>query len=208
MKQIAAALVTALAFVAPPALAQQLSLEELRAKVDQEMSKDDEIIAMLSSEDPARSQATMRVMLDSGDPEMTRIALENGIHSTDAVVRTLAVKGFLASEPLIEMHIDASDEDQNELSYVLGDLQVAANADQQAVWIGQLEEGAADGTCYPAERWPGDCLFRAVGGTLQIFGTDKRWHDLYLTDAGSLQSSMVLSRANTAIRVTATIPVR
>lgn len=192
--------------------AQGMTMEQLRAAVDKELSKDDELVAMLSDPDPKRAQATMTVMLDSGDPDMRRIALENGIYSSDPNVRGMAVKAFLDSEPLIEVQIDGSKAKQEDFRYIVGrELGLVPNDEAQTIWIGKFEGRAADGTCYSFEGWTSgsSCLFRAVGGALQLRSIDGRWYEVNLTDDGRLQAVVNISYSNVnANPVTLSIPIR
>ena len=161
---------------------------------------------MLSSDDPKRAEATFKVMLESGDPEMRRIALENGIHSTNPVVRSMAVRAFLESEPVLELRIDGGATKREELQKVLDYyLKVLLDEKMQAVWIGTLGKGESDGTCYPASGGPGGCMLRVVGGTMQLRSTDGRWSELTLTDTGALQTVVQLRDVGA---VTLTIPIR
>ncbi|MEQ5870366.1 hypothetical protein J4E08_10710 [Sagittula sp. NFXS13] len=192
--------------------AQGMTMEQLRAAVDKELSKDDELVAMLSDPDPKRAQATMKVMLDSGDPDMRRVALENGIYSSDPNVRGIAVKAFLDSEPLIEVQIDGSKAKQEDFRRIVSrKLGLVPNDDAQTIWIGKFSERAADGTCYSFEGWPsqGGCLFRAVGGTLQLQSIGANWYEVNLTDDGRLQAVVEIRESTkTASPVTLSIPIR
>ncbi|MBN9890574.1 hypothetical protein [Salipiger abyssi] len=192
--------------------AQGMTMEQLRAAVDKELSKDDELVAMLSDPDPKRAQATMKVMLDSGDPDMQRIALENGIYSADPNVRGMAVKAFLDSEPLIEVQIDGSKAKTEDFrSVVKGSLGLVPNDDAQTIWIGKFQRRAADGTCYAFEHWPSgdECLFRAVGGALQLKSSDRNWYEMNLTDDGRLQAVVGAEYAGTSTRpIILSIPIR
>lgn len=89
------------------ASAQSLSVEEIRAKVDQSLRDLGSYQELLADPDPARSSAAMKVMLELGDAELQRIALDYGLYSPNPAVRRKALEGFFASEPRIEVFVGA-----------------------------------------------------------------------------------------------------
>lgn len=188
-----------------------LTLDQLKARIDAEMSKGDEYAQLLNDPDPARAQAAMRVMLESGDPEMRRIALQYGVFSPDPVVRGEAVQAFFEGKPVVQVHMDGARAEADTLQRVLDfRLGVALNPEAEGVWMGKLTEIAPDGTCYKVTGWPPGCLFRAVGGTLQLQSTDARWYEVKMTDDGHLRSVVTLkgNGNDSAGPVTLSIPVR
>ncbi|WP_018632748.1 hypothetical protein [Neomegalonema perideroedes] len=87
------------------ASAQSLTVEEIRAKVDQSLRDLGSYQELLADPDPARSSAAMKVMLESGDAELQKIALDYGLYSPNPAVRRKALEGFFASEPRIEVFV-------------------------------------------------------------------------------------------------------
>ena len=86
-----------------PALAQRPSLEEMRARMEQEVSEIGAYRDLLADPDPTRSLAAMKTMLESGDPELQAVALEYGLFSPSPIVRRRALEGFLASGPVLDV---------------------------------------------------------------------------------------------------------
>ncbi len=92
-----------------PVLAQSLSVEEILAKVDQNLRDLSGYQQLLADPDPARSSAAMRVMLESGDPELQKIALDYGLYSPNPAVKRKALEGFFATEPRVEVFVSGGD---------------------------------------------------------------------------------------------------
>ncbi|MFX0547429.1 HEAT repeat domain-containing protein [Roseovarius sp. S1116L3] len=88
--------------------AQTVSLDELKAQVEQKVSSQDEFRTLLSDPDPARSIAAMELMMASGDPGLERMAREFGVFSSDPVVRRLAIEAWLKSSPVLNITYDGS----------------------------------------------------------------------------------------------------
>ncbi|WP_018632747.1 hypothetical protein [Neomegalonema perideroedes] len=89
--------------LAGPAPAQRPSLEEMRARMDQEVSEIGVYRELLADPDPTRSLAAMKAMLESGDLELQAIALEYGLFSPSPIVRRRALESFLASKPVLDV---------------------------------------------------------------------------------------------------------
>lgn len=105
MRAIALVL-SALAFVGmacAPLRAQTLSAEDILAKVDEKVSAVGAYQVLLNDPDPTRSMAAMEVMLGSGDPGLVRLALDFGLYSPNTVVQRMALEGFFASGPLLNI---------------------------------------------------------------------------------------------------------
>ncbi|WP_281968343.1 HEAT repeat domain-containing protein [Roseovarius nanhaiticus] len=88
--------------------AQTISLDELKAQIEQKVSSEDEFRTLLNDPDPARSIAAMELMMASGDPGLERMAREFGVFSSDPVVRRLAIEAWLKSGPVLNITYDGS----------------------------------------------------------------------------------------------------
>ncbi len=89
------------------AAAQSLTVEEIRARVDQNLRDLSAYHELLADPDPARSSAAMKVMLESGDVDLQKIALDYGLYSPNPAVKRKALEGFFASEPRVEVFVNA-----------------------------------------------------------------------------------------------------
>ena len=120
--------------VATGAPAQTISPEEIAAMVEDKVATINPYQELLNNPDPARSLAAMQIMLESGDAELVRLALEFGILSPSSAVRRTAFESYLTSQPVFSITIDGKGIKDN--SYV---------SRIRSVWNGTLD---ADGTGY------------------------------------------------------------
>lgn len=102
---ILACILAAIPFAAP---AQTMTVEELRALVDERVAGVDGYRALLDDPDPARSMAAMEIMLGSDDLALKRMALDQGLYSPNPVVRRMALEAFFNSGPTLAVTFDAT----------------------------------------------------------------------------------------------------
>lgn len=100
--------VAAIMAFAAPVQAQSLSPDEIRRMVDERIDKLNPYQALLNDPDPARSLAAMQIMLESGDKELVRMALEFGILSPNPTVKRTAFEGWLTNAPILSIRFDGS----------------------------------------------------------------------------------------------------
>lgn len=186
--------------------AQSLSVDDLKAKIDAEMNKSNEYAELLNDPDPARAQMAMKMMLESGDPALVKIALEYGLYSPDASVRGQAVKAFFDSFPTVEILIDASS--VRELGNIPRDIShkynSGLNAENKAIIIRSIIGYDEKANCYTAEyEHSGDigCYFRIFDGQFQFYSINRNWFQMSLTDAGVLVSDANIDRKTVRVEV-------
>ncbi|MEM9013358.1 MAG: hypothetical protein AAGE18_19225 [Pseudomonadota bacterium] len=107
MKRVCVA-ATLAACLTGPAMAQSLTVEDLRRQVDERVSERDSFQSLLSDPDPARSIAAMQIMMSSGDPDLMRMAREYGLYADAPQVRRAALDAYFSSGPVLEIWYDAS----------------------------------------------------------------------------------------------------
>lgn len=103
------AIVAALSIVGTAAHAQDtLTADQLRAMVDERIAAQNPFEELLNDPDSERSIAAMEIMLESGNPTLTRMALEFGLLSTNPTVRRIAVEAYMRSKPVLTLAFDGS----------------------------------------------------------------------------------------------------
>lgn len=105
---VLAAIMVASSLFGAAATAQSLSPEEIKAMIDQRVSALNPYQELLNDPDPARSLSAMQIMLESGDKDLTRMALEFGLLSPNPAVKRAAFESYLMSGPIISIRFDGS----------------------------------------------------------------------------------------------------
>ena len=98
-------------------MSQALTPEELRALVDERASAADPFQELLNDPDPRRSLAAMELMLESGEPDLVRMAVDFGLLSALPEVRRTAVIGVLKTRPTLFLTLESSERPSNFESY-------------------------------------------------------------------------------------------
>lgn len=106
-RMFAIAAITA-AFLCGPAFSQSLSPEDIKNLIDEKANNLNPYEELLNDPDPLRSLSAMQIMLESGDPDLTRMALEYGLLSNNANVRQQAFESFLKTGPLLAIRFDGT----------------------------------------------------------------------------------------------------
>lgn len=97
--------------------AQALTPEELRAMVDERAANADPFQALLNDPDPVRSLAALELMVESGEPNLMRMAVNFGLQSALPEIRRAAVIGFLKTRPTLQVRLDASGNQDKDFEY-------------------------------------------------------------------------------------------
>ena len=109
MKNALSVLVTLGLLGLPSSLhAQSLSAADIASMVDERMGGVDEYAAVLDDPDPERSLAAMQIMIGINDAQISRMALQHGLTSTNSAVRRAALQAYLDSSPNLEFYFDGS----------------------------------------------------------------------------------------------------
>jgi hypothetical protein len=201
-----------ISLLASVASGQALSVEDLEAQIDAELSKGNEYVELLNDPDPARALKAMELMLDSGDEVLVNVALGYGIYSPDQNVRNLAIKSFLETSPRLEIQFDGKKADRADLEIVMNNRYgLSPNEDGYAVTTLDIEGYNSDANCYFIKNHIANskCLMKIVGEVVQYRSTDGRWYEMQFLDAGALTAATIQKgSANTDVAVTVTIPLR
>ena len=184
--------------------AQTLSAADIKAQVDQKVAGLNEYQMLLNDPDPQRAMAAMRIMLDSKDPDLVRMALSYGIFSPNPAVRRTALEAFLASGPALRVTVDGSGaNDPKDFAYFVKSL--GGTIDEKGMAFLSLLVGAFDAeqNCYLLADTKG-CVFRLsdAGQALMLWNT---WWSLELGADGHLVGTGDMRKGNTGIGIS--IPV-
>jgi hypothetical protein len=76
--------------------------------LDEEAATPNPYAALLNDPDPSRAIGAMRIMMESGDPELIDMAVEFGLLSADPAVQRAALESYLATGPMILIAFDGS----------------------------------------------------------------------------------------------------
>lgn len=197
------AIVAALgATFAGPSSGQSLSAADILGKVEQKTQATNEYQKLLNDPDPARSMAAMEVMLESGDTQLQRMALEFGIYSPNPVVKRLALEGHLKTQPVFSIVFDGSKLKANEIEQLknhVSGLGGSVNDGQKgfaSIKVGDFDAAEA---CYK-ESTHGKCLFRLDdrGQAIRILQT---WIPLAFNDNGELSGVGLLPYMETPVGI-------
>ncbi|MDJ1007376.1 MAG: hypothetical protein QNJ13_06070 [Paracoccaceae bacterium] len=138
----------ALCLVATPLAAQSLTPEELRALVDERVNAQNPFAELLNDPDPARSLAAMEIMLESGDRDLTRMALEFGLLSTNPTVRRTAVEAFLKSKPVLSLRFDGAAANERYFTQRMTGANATITAERIGFWRMQVGDYNPERGCY------------------------------------------------------------
>lgn len=197
--------------------AQSLSVADLQAQIDAELSKGSEYAELLNNPDPLRARKAMELMLGSGDDVLIKAALDYGIFSPDKEVRNTAIKAFLDGSPRLELQIDGKRADEEALHTVLNrNYGLVPNGDGYAVTSIDVSGYDSKANCYMAVQYHKlfgsgegrNCFLRIVGEVVQIRSTDRSWYEINFRDEGALQGTTLHEYNNTSAETTVTIPLR
>jgi hypothetical protein len=175
--------------LAGPASAQSLSVDDLRAQIDQKVGAQNEFQALLSDPDPARAMAAMEIMMGSGDAALMRMAVETGIFSSNPAVRATALKAFLGAKPSVTAFLTLGDAyDTSQRNWVNGQvarLGGSVTPEDVAFFSLRVGEFDAEQDCYMNADPRQGCLFRVTDQVVSFRIFDV-WNGLTLDEGGEL----------------------
>ena len=129
--------------------AQSLTPEELRAQIDQRVQTLNPYAELLNDPDPARSLAAMQIMMESGDPELERMAREFGLLSPNPQVQRAALEAFLATGPVFSVRFDGSSTRDDQFTNQLRNaFEATVGPDKIAYWKAMVGEFSPGDGCY------------------------------------------------------------
>lgn len=171
MKFFASALLFA-GLCSGPLMAQSLTVEELRAKIDQRVAAVNPYQELLADPDPARSMAAVEIMLESKDVVLERMAIEFGLLSSSPAVRRRALDAYLAAGPSLTMRLDGSKTESPSFAQLLrGSWRGSVDADGVAytTWkVGGFDESEG---CYLFEGYS-QCFVKVSANGVAISGSN------------------------------------
>jgi hypothetical protein len=180
---------------------QTISVEELKARIDQKVSGLNEYQQLLNDPDPDRARAAMQIMMESGDPELERMAREFGLFSTAPDVRRATLEAFFNGQPNVELWIDASDLDKklhasfaNQVRNNRGSITDGPKAFYN-IKVGELN---ADQNCWVYASAPQYCFVRLSENSVSV-NIFSKWQNLALDDSGVLKGQMDIPRVRGGI---------
>jgi hypothetical protein len=188
-KSILTSALTGAIVLGTQAAAQSLSIDDLRAQIDQKVGAQNEFQALLSDPDPARAMAAMEIMMASGDAALMRMAVETGVFSTNPAVRATALKAFLGAKPTVTAFLTLGDAyDTSQRNWVNGQVaRMGGSVTPENVAFFSLRVGDYDAEqdCYMNGDPRQGCLFRVNDQvvSLRIFDV---WNGFALDEAGEL----------------------
>lgn len=191
----------ALALCASSVFAQSLSPEDIERMLDEEAEVANPYAVLLNNPDPSRSLGAMRIMMESGDPQLVDLALEFGLLSSDAAVRRQAVEHYVATGPYLSLVFDASNVEDNDVFSTVRS-QLGGNFDADNLGYSTFKVGPYDpkqecyihdGQDYCAVRFNASGIFiqgRTVNAKVNI------------TETGQLVGQAELSRVDDLVPLT------
>ncbi len=183
----------------------QTSAGDIAALVDQKMDAIDEYSALLNDPDPERSLAAMQLMIGHDDQQVSRMALQHGLTSTSPAVRRAALKAYFDSGPVLNIFIDGSSLDRDNLVTYVN--QRGGTVDGDGTAFLSYKVGAFDDNdgCYDFHSNANYCLITLSEASVGI-GLWGRWAPLTLNAEGTLTGMVQVDRLTPSVPVS--IPVR
>lgn len=129
--------------------AQSLTPEEIQAQIDQRVQTLNPYAELLNDPDPARSLAAIQIMMESGDPDLERMAREFGLLSPSPQVQRAALEAFLATGPILSMRFDGSSvRDEDFVPRLRSRFEATVGPDKIAFWKAKVGEFDPAQGCY------------------------------------------------------------
>lgn len=163
--------------------AQALTAEEISRMLDEQAATPNPYAALLNDPDPQRSMGAMKIMMESGDPQLISLAKEFGLLSSNPRVQKEALGYYLATRPNLAVQFDLSKEDGVSSSF-LNAFRATENLQQQAFTTWRIGEYDNKQQCFV---WDGDddCMFKINANGVFIEGSHIK-AQLSITPEGAL----------------------
>lgn len=193
--------VTSAVFALPTlAFAQSLTPEEIEAMVNQRISDLNPYQALLNDPDPARSLAAMKIMLESGDDALERMALEYGLVSPNPTVKRTALEGFLTTNPILSIRFDGANvKDSSYPSVIKNSWNGTLTSDATGYWRIAVGGYLDDKRCFANTYRTSECFITVNSDG--IFLTPD-----YMNGRGTVSDSGALIGQATLARVEDVVP--
>ena len=127
---------------------QTLSPEQIAAMVDERVATLNPYQVLLNDPDPQRSLAAMEIMLESGNADLGRMALEYGLLSPSPTVRRTAVEAFLTTQPVLSMRFEGDPAWSNYQTVLRQTYSGTMTPDGTGFWRVPVGEYSAEEACF------------------------------------------------------------
>lgn len=173
--------------------------------VDERMGAIDAYSELLNDPDPDRALAAMQIMIGIDDPQISRMALMNGLTSTTPAVRRAALKGYFDSQPNLEVFLDGTGFDPAQFTQKVSNASGTVDGDGNGYLtyrVGAYDDGMG---CYVYHAWTNQCLVKLSESTVTIM-LWKRAAPFGLDETGTLKGDVLVGSLTPAAKTS--IPVR
>lgn len=192
------------AFFLGTGIAQAQTAAELLAKIDEKAGENAQFRDLLSHPDPERSREAMRLMAESGNPDLMRMALNAGLASADPVAQRITLQGFFASGPTLQVTFDGSSlESTKNFTSDIGRIKGTVTGNGIGFFTGKLGKYDEQQSCW---LWmsSNQCGVRLsdAGAALNLYG---KWASVQINESRALTGEHSLY--NTGVPVPFSIPV-
>lgn len=174
--------------LAGPAAA-QTSAADILAALETPTTELEQLTSILEGADESKALVAMRMMLASGDPGMTRLALRAGLTSTSGVMRGVALEAYMEGQPTLMAFAEHAAEEAPPYFSEWMDYVGSLSSDTTGVFpipVGPKVDGQA---CFSGAANPETCAIR-VGGTEVSFLIGSAWGTARLNENGELVGSI------------------
>lgn len=177
-----------LAIVLAAPAAAQTSAADILAALEKPTTELEQLTAILEGTDEEKALVAMRLMLESGDPAMERLALRVGLTSTSGISRGVALEAYMQGQPTLMAFAtggaDASDEFQRWIQSI-GSL----SSETSGVFPIVIGPSIDDKNCFGAAAGSRNCTSR-IAGTEVSFLIGGTWGTASLNESGELVGSI------------------
>ncbi|WP_240989123.1 hypothetical protein [Salipiger mangrovisoli] len=170
--------------------------------IDKRMSDLNPYQELLSDPDPARSLAAMEIMLESGDENLKRMALEYGLLSPISTVKRIAFETFLKTKPIFSIRFDGANIESAQYVTRMRDWNGTLDADGIGYWRIPVGEYHEKNRCFgEASYRPNDCFVtvNSDGIFLTPYGMNAR---ATISDTGSVTGVASLNNVTEPVAFT------
>lgn len=188
------------------ASAQSLSIADIERMLDEQTANANPYAALLNNPDPVRSLGAMRIMMESGDPQLVDLALEFGLLASDARVRREAVEFYIATKPLLSVLLNGSNIDDGNFKSAVVNSTLYGIVDTANIGYATLQIGEYDQAkeCYIHVDGSESCAFRFDPNGIFLLGRTVS-AKLEITDAGQLVGDAELKSVDGLVPLTINI---
>jgi hypothetical protein len=165
----------------------------------------DEYAALLNNPDPDRSLAAMQLMIGLDDPQVSRMALQYGLTSTSPAVRRAALKAYFDAGPVLDIFIDGSSLDRDNLTSAINQRDGTVDSAGTAFLSYKVGSFDAANGCYDFHSNANYCLITLSETSVGI-GLWGRWAPMTLNAEGTLTGMVQVDRLTPSVPIS--IPVK